>query len=811
MIRKVLILSLVALHGWAQSTLTLRGTVTDDQGGVIPEARIRVYRQDSTTRSITMTDTSGQYSVERLVPGPVIFEIEKEGFRGVTRVLDLPASREHRLDIRMEVAGVAQSVLVTATGAAQAVDEISKATSLVTMEEIEARDEYSLAEALRTVPGVVINNGGGPGQNASIRIRGVRPDATAILVDGLRFRDASTTQSDASSFVSALNFTGADRVEVLRGSGSSIYGTNAVGGVINVISQEGGAPLHGQLLAEAGNLGLYRGRGSLAGGVFDNRLRFSGSLLHLNVTDGVDGNDATRSTGGQGFAAYQLNPAMSISGRIWASDDFVQLNISPMTTGLPAANFPPGSVVSAQVLSPAGVALLNSGGTPNYSGVTLIPGRDDPDNRRSSRFYTSAFIFRHTLSPRVNWQASYQRVHTARVFQNGPAGTGSQPAAENYGNYVGDIDTVDARGTALITPWLSLTGGYEFERENYFDNQNNNLPSPRTVLSETRARQNANAAYFATQISALGRRLQLSLSGRGQFFQLSKPRLQLTGTANNYDQIPMQAPPKARTGDVAVSYMIARTSTKLRAHAGNSYRAPSLYERFGGGFSANPVTGIVSFTPYGDPRLSPDRYNSFDAGIDQYLWRDRLRISATSFYTRVVAVTAFDSSGFVNTATDPYGRASGYINGSGGISRGVELGIEARPTRTLTITGAYTYTNADLDRDLTVQGFWKVFQVPDHVLSVVAIKRWNNRFDTALELFHGSGYYNSFYAAPRSRAFEFPGFTKADLVAGYKVWQSEARMVRLHGKVENLLNQRYYQNGWLAPRAAFVTGLSYGF
>jgi iron complex outermembrane receptor protein len=811
MIRTFLLLSLLALQAAAQTTVTLTGKVTDEQGGAVPDARIRVYRQDSTARDSATTDSTGRYTMERLMPGNVVFEIERDGFRGVTRLLELPRGSEQRLDVTLAVAGVTQSVLVTATGVAQSVDEISKATSLLTGEDIEARDEYSLAEALRAVPGVLVTNGGGPGQNTSIRIRGVRPDATAILVDGLRFRDGATTQSDASSFISTMNFAGADRVEVLRGSGSSLYGTNAVGGVVNVISQEGGAPLHGQLIAEAGNLGLYRGKGSVGGGVFNNRLRFAGSLLHLNVTRGVDGNDANRSTAGQGFAVFQLTPAMSVSGRVWASDDFVQLNISPTTTGLPAANFPSGSLVQTQVLSPANVRLLNAGLTPNYSGVTLIPGRDDPDSRRGSRFYTSALIFRYAMAPKVNWQASYQRVHTSRIFQNGPAGTGSQPAAENYSNYVGDIDTVDARVTALPASWLSVTGGYEFERENYFDTQNNNLAAPRTVVSATQARQDANAAWFATQLSALGRRLQVSLSGRAQAFRLDRPVFQLTGVANNYDRVPLQAPPDALTGDVAVSYLIARSNTKLRVHAGNSYRAPSLYERFGGGFSANPITGVLSFSPYGDPRLSPDRYNSVDAGVDQYLWQNRIRLSATQFYTRVVAVTAFDSSGAVNTATDPYGRSSGYINGSGGISRGVELGAEVRPTRRLTITGAYTYTNADLDRDLTVQGFWKVFQVPGHVMSVVATQRWARRLDTTLELFHGSMYYNSFYAAGRSRAFQFPGFTKADFVAGYRVWQNEARYVRFHGKVENLLNERYYQNGWLAPRATFVTGLSYGF
>jgi len=811
MTRIALLALLAAALAGAQSTANLKGLVKDEQGHPVGEARVRLFRQETNASVSVLTDSAGQFKVERLVPGQVVLQVDKAGFRSVSRPLALSSGAENSLEITLEVAGVMESVFVTATAAPQSVDEIAKATSLLTEEEMSSRNEYSLWEALRTVPGVLVTNAGGPGQFTQIRVRGLRPDATAVLVDGLRFRDASTTQADANSFVSALNLVGADRVEVVRGSGSSLYGTNAVGGVINVITKEGGAPLHGSLLAEGGSMGFWRGRTSVGGGLKENRLLYSGSLLHLNVTKGVDGNDANRSTGGQGFLRYNLSPSLSVSGRFWASDDFVQLNISPTTTGIPAANFPADGVIPVSVLSPANVRLLNAGGRPDYTGVTLIPGRDDPDNRRSSRHATTALILRQILTPRLNWQASYQRVHTSRVFQNGPAGTGFQPAAENYGKYVGDIDTVDARVNAVASPWLTFSAGYEFEREHYFDRQNNNLPQPRTVVSQTEVNQDANTAYFAARVSALERRLQVSLSGRGQFFRLSKPSFQLTGTANNYDRVPLQNPPNALTGDVAISYLLAASNTKLRVHAGNSYRAPSLYERFGGGFNANPVTGVVIFTPYGDPRLSPDRYNSVDAGLDQYLFRSRVRLAATWFYNRVVSVTAFDSSGVIRPETDPYGRSLGYINGSGGISRGFELGIEARPTSKLVVNGGYTFTNAVLDRDITVRNFWRVFQVPRHITSIVVTQQWTRRLDTTFDLFHYSSYFNSYFAVNRPRAFAFPGFTKADLVGAFMLWGNDSRRLRLYGQVENLLNQRWYQNGWLAPQANFRTGLTLAF
>ncbi|MCS6953723.1 MAG: TonB-dependent receptor [Bryobacteraceae bacterium] len=794
----------------AQDSVTLVGRVLDPQGSGVGRASVRLYRTDATGDIRLVTDESGRFRADGLLPGPMYVEVSASGFRDRVQVVHLQRADQQEVEIRLELDGLSETILVTANALPQTTDEVAKATSLVTAAEIDRRDEFSLAEALRPLPGVLISSTGGPGAFTTIRIRGVRPDASAVLIDGLRFRDASTTQGDATSFVSTLNLIEVERLEVLRGSASSIYGTNAVGGAINVITHEGGSPFRGHLLFEGGGLGLFRGRVGASGGYRDNRFRYSAGLLHLNVSEGVDGNDANRSTGGQFFGRYDLASRTSLSGRLWASDDFVQLNISPGTTGVPAANFPADGVIPAQILPPDQVRLLLAGSRPDYRGITLLPGRDDPDNRRSSRFGTTAALFRHHFSPQANLQASYQRVHTSRIFENGPAGLSPQPAAANFGNYVGDIDTVDARLHALPTRWLTFSGGLEWERERYFDRQDNNLPAPRRVATQTEITQRALASYAALQAAFLDRKLQINLSGRGQFFSLRRPRFQLTGTANNYDRVPIDAPPSALTGDFSLAYLAPSTGTKFRVHAGNSYRAPSLYERFGGGFSANPAGAFVEFTPYGDPLLRPDRYNSVDAGLDQYLWSDRLRLSATWFYIRVVSITAFDSSGAIRPQTDPYRRTVGYINGSGGISRGVELGVEGRPSRSLILNGAYTYTNANLDRDITVRGFFRVFQVPRHTASLVVFKQWGRRFETNADIYTQGEYFNSYFAVNRSRAFRFPGFTKVDFTSSYRIWESSTKFARVFVKVENVLDRTYYQNGWRAPGRYALVGIQIG-
>src|SRR6266576_1287164 len=128
-------------------------------------------------------------------------------------------------DVGWAVAGVSESVVVTASGTAQRIDEISKAISVVDSATFEAKRELTIAEGLRGIPGVRIQQQGSPGALTSIRLRGQRPFDIALLLDGLRVRDASDINGSAVPFIADLQPANLDHVEVLRGSGSSIYGT----------------------------------------------------------------------------------------------------------------------------------------------------------------------------------------------------------------------------------------------------------------------------------------------------------------------------------------------------------------------------------------------------------------------------------------------------------------------------------------------------------------------------------------------------------------------------------------------------------
>jgi outer membrane cobalamin receptor len=236
-----------------------------------------------------------------------------------------------------------------------------------------------------------------------------------------------------------------------------------------------------------------------------------------------------------------------------------------------------------------------------------------------------------------------------------------------------------------------------------------------------------------------------------------------------------------------------------------------LYERFAGGFSTDPVTAQLIFTAFGDPRLAPDRYQTVDGGVDQYLFGGRALVSATLFYNNVSSLTAFNSSGGIRPDTDPFRRTQGYLNSSGGFSRGVEVAVEVRPTPRIKVSGGYTYTRSETDQDITVPGFYIVPAVFGHMATFVATARLTERLDTTFDVFYGSETYGSFFAAGRSRAYLYPAFTRAALVAGYRVVDHPRAPLRVYAKIDNLFDATYYEVGWRNLGRTAVVGLSVGF
>ena len=199
------------------------------------------------------------------------------------------------------------TIVVSANRVATEIDDVGSSVTVLDAEQIELRAKTTVAELLRSVPGVEVVRGGGPGQVTSVFIRGGNSSHTLVLLDGVRVNDPSTGAFDFAN----LSTDAVERIEIVRGPQSTLYGSEAMAGVISITSKRGREGLHVSGLAEAGELDHRRWRLRVDGG----SERFDYSLTASDEsTDGVsaaresagntedDAYDLTSVTAGLGFA-----------------------------------------------------------------------------------------------------------------------------------------------------------------------------------------------------------------------------------------------------------------------------------------------------------------------------------------------------------------------------------------------------------------------------------------------------------------------------------------------------------------------------
>ena len=769
---------------------SLAGRILDPQQRVVPNAEIRLFDRASGQVREAVSRPDGSYAFDDIPGGDYV--LEAQGSSGaLSGAMVIRVDGRSSSDLALGVSGVTAEVVVTASSTPLTVQETAKAVDVIDSEEIALRNEMSVAEAVRTLPGIRVQALGGPGSFTTIQTRGMRNQDTAVLIDGMRFRDAASPQGDATGFLAHLATVDTEQIEVMRGSGSSLYGSNAMAGVINITSRTGGGPAHGDVLVEGGGLGLFRSVPSIRGGVANDRLTYSGAVSYLDVTKGVRGANPYRSISPQGMVRYQFTPTFSATGRLWYTVDEVRLRTSP---GFPApvvANFPAAGIVPAVAL-PTNQLELYEQSVPFSGGrATFVPSANDPDNNRKSSFMNGSALVRHSVTPGTTYRISYQGVDTNREFINGPGGVGFQPFAENSSHFDGRTDTVQARLDSVFGTTNFFTAGYEFEREQYYRQASGDTA---TITIDSYSQ----ALYAQDRIELLDSRLQLSFGGRVQTFDLPDPLF--VGGSHPYGDVNFEAP-TAYTGDAALAYFFPDSGTKLRVHVGNSYRVPSPFERFGGSFSSFSR----SFSFWGDPGLNPERSVAYDGGIDQWLFDSRLQLSATVFHTDLLETIIFDFANFP-AATDPFGRFGGYRNTGGGRARGVEVSAQAAPSLSTNLRVSYTYTDAESETPTVGDDFFGVLGLSKHLFTLTATQWIAQRASVTFDLFVASDYPLSPFGA-LGRHMVFGGPVKGDLVVRYDLLARQDLGLDLYAKVENLFDNVYYEDGFLTPGAWAIGGL----
>ncbi len=772
-IRLIAVVLIVWAVAAAQTKTNIHGRVTDDQNANIAGAEVTL-RSRTGGQASTLTNDNGDYTFSNIAPGDYIIEVRASGFATFTSVL-LPVSRgqDQSNDVRLSVQAVDENVVITANGTAQRIDETSKAVSVLDDQSIEARREITVAESLRGIPGVRIQQQGSPGALTSIRLRGQRPFDTAVLLDGLRIRDASDINGSAVPFMSDLLPADLDRVEVLRGSGSSIYGTNAIGGVINLLPATPDGDRHFEFGFDGGSLALFRER--IAGSSsLGKRAGVTFGLTRVDVRRGVDGNDEYGNTAGTGRLQFQITPSSTLYGTFYGTISNARVNDSPFA--LPAAftsgQYPPAS-----------------------EGNTFHADINNPDEGRRNRLLVGSVRYTNQLNDKVSFTLAYQHAGSRRRNYNGPQIDPKFEAFYPFGDFAfvatnnGGTDTFDARMNLRLGRHNLATAGFEYEHESIFQSS---LPSF-SAFNNTTDRQRTVAVFGQDQLFLLHDRLQISFAARGQNFHVR--------AADRPGFLKAVDPKNSLTGDGSIAYFIESTRTKLRAHLGNGFRAPSLFERFGEGTFAQ-----VGFVRFGDPTLRAEQSISVDAGFDQRALQDHARFGATYFYTHLQRVIAFQSF-----ADDPLGvgRFSGYANQPGGISRGVETYVEAAPFHGADWRASYTFTNSD--RVVSGRGALPEYVIPKHLFGLTLNQHYRS-FIFSLDVNRTGSYLAPVFENDfpfRTAELTFPGFTKADLFVSYERRASERVTMTLFGGADNLFDSKYFENGFRAPGIVARGGVTF--
>jgi vitamin B12 transporter len=171
------------------------------------------------------------------------------------------------------------TLVVSPTRSEQPVSQTAPAITVITAQDLERKQAVTVADALREVPGLEVSESGSRGSVTNVQIRGADADQVLVLIDGIR---VNSTTLGAFDFA-GLTPENIERIEVLRGWGGTLYGSEAVGGVIQIFTRKGSGPPHGSIAVAGGNAGTDREVGEVSGqsGPFS----FSGSASHLH-TDG---------------------------------------------------------------------------------------------------------------------------------------------------------------------------------------------------------------------------------------------------------------------------------------------------------------------------------------------------------------------------------------------------------------------------------------------------------------------------------------------------------------------------------------------
>lgn len=265
----------------------ISGAVSDAEGGRIPRAPVRLLDSTGVVVAQTLCDARGNFRFDPAPAGAASLAIELAGFAAWSHA----AKAGDNIEVKLALAPVRERIVVTATRTETPTAQLGASITVVSREEIEERSLLRVADIFSAVPGATLAQNGPPGSLASLFVRGGESDHNRVFLDGVPINEPG----GAFSFA---NFTllNVDRVEVLRGPQSALFGSDALGSTVQVFTRRGTAEdtrPHFSLSLEGGNHHTLNGSAAVTGEA--GRFDYSSAVSRF-LTDNDAVNQAYRNT-----------------------------------------------------------------------------------------------------------------------------------------------------------------------------------------------------------------------------------------------------------------------------------------------------------------------------------------------------------------------------------------------------------------------------------------------------------------------------------------------------------------------------------
>ena len=748
-------LLLMVLAPTAARAATIKGTVLDPSGRAVANAQVSLL-QSLTVLDERQTDAKGEYEFAGVARGSYRLVANAPGFAASPVDVAVREDQTASVDLHLALSAVQQQVVVSASLEGSLAPQLGSSVSTISGQEIDDRGAQNITDVLRGVPGVALDDTGRRGGVTGMFIRGGDSNYNLVMVDGIQLNEFGGDFDFAP-----LPADGVDHIEVTRGAESALFGSNAVTGIVNIVTRRGEGSPHFDFQAEGGN---FTTRRFVTGGSgLTHGLSWAYDLSRLD-TGGTVQNDNYRNQSAIMSLGYGRSERRRLDLHFFGNANYA---------GAPG---PYGSDPDDLYYAP-----IYPGGPSNYQLGLTTRDKQNMFGYEGSYFeqFTPGFRLVGTVSAATN---DY-------YFISPPALGG-----DSYSNSLRAVGNV--RGEVTLSNKDLLVAGFEYNREefeNTYAADENNTPFvlPRGTF-----------AYFVENRWSPSSRLFVNAGLRVDDLRTGSLR---PGDYGARPLISASAITKVNPR-ASVAYLARETdagswlgTTRLHASFGTGIRAPDGLE--------------LAFTD--NPHLKPEKSISFDSGVEQRFFNSRTLLDLTYFYNK------FDDQ--IVTLGGSLTNLSTFVSDNLGNSRaqGLEASFRLRPIGSLEVSGEYTLLGTAI---LALDGS-SLVQAPFHVGQELYRRpkssggfnlTWQRRRLTlnanaylrgrTLDLEPNDGV----FACDLGLQCLFPDAGYAVLNGGFSY--RVVRGLEIYGHLNNLLDKKYEEVlGYPALPLNFVAGLKFTF